>query len=143
MRAVLIYAKLISIDPLEFKPENIDIKLKGKFLVVPKFRPFIKYEIGKKFVFISNDGGQTYFFLYEASDPQGSNGIDYHWTGRWRKGQIRGKLTKDVKMKITKTEVIEDKEKEETKEMLVDIFDIYEGDFDNVEHKTCIVKKDR
>lgn len=76
MNSEIVYCKLISLDPLDFILENTDeVHIKEEFLVVPKYRPFTKKDLGKKFVLISNDGGQTYFYLYEASEPQGSNGI--------------------------------------------------------------------
>lgn len=82
MNSEIIYCKLISLDPLDFIPENDDkLHIKEEFLVVPKYRPFTKKDLGKKFVLIRNDGGQTYFYMYEASEPQGSNGIPYHFEG--------------------------------------------------------------
>lgn len=82
MNSEIVYCKLISLDPLDFIPENDDkLHIMEEYLVVPKYRPFTKKDLGKKFVLISNDGGQTYFYLYEASEPQGSNGIPYHFEG--------------------------------------------------------------
>ena len=72
------YATLISLYPLDFMlNDDNKIHLKEEYLVVPKYRPFVESDVGKRFVFVSNHGGQTYFYLYEASDPQGSNGIKY------------------------------------------------------------------
>lgn len=80
----LYYCKLVSLNPLNFKPDNEDeqkIDIKEEFLVVPKYRPFTEKDLNKKFVLLSNNGGQTYFYLYEASEPQGSNGIAYDFEG--------------------------------------------------------------
>ena len=90
MPATISYANLVSLDPLNFKLEsdpNIDIK--EEFLVVPKYRVFTEKDLGKKFVLISNNGGQTYFYLYQASDPQGSNGIPYHFKGTFEGAALR------------------------------------------------------
>lgn len=83
----LIYAKLTSINPITFIPETKDgeekkIVIQEDFLVIPKYRVFTEEEIGNKFVLQKNFRGQTYFYLYEASSPQGSNGVEYKWSGR-------------------------------------------------------------
>lgn len=76
------YCSLKSLSPLCFVPaDNNKINIKEEFLVVPKYRVFTIKDIGKKFVLASNDDGQTYFYLYEPSDPQGSNGVPYKWKG--------------------------------------------------------------
>lgn len=90
MPANISYATLVSLDPLNFKLDsNPDLDIKEEFLVVPKYRVFTVKDVGKKFVLISNDGGQTYFYLYESSDPQGSNGVPYHFEGTF-KGTLHG-----------------------------------------------------
>jgi len=77
------YATLTSLSPLTFIPEgDTNVELEGEFLVVPKYKVFTEKDIGKKFVFQCNDGGQTWFYLYEPSNPQGSNGVEYKWKGR-------------------------------------------------------------
>lgn len=82
MPANVSYATLVSLDPLNFKLDsNPDIDIKEEFLVVPKYRVFTEKDLNKKFVFLSNDGGQTYFYLYQASEPQGSNGEAYTFEG--------------------------------------------------------------
>lgn len=82
MNSKIVYAKLISLSPLEFKDEaNEKLEIKEEFLVVPKYKVFTEKDIGNKFVLMVNDGGQTYFYLYEASNPQGSNGIPYSFEG--------------------------------------------------------------
>lgn len=77
----IFHAKLISLDPLIFIRDD-DIVLVEKFLVVPKYRKFTEEEIGNYFVFQSNHENQVHYYMYEASSPQGSNGIDYYWTGK-------------------------------------------------------------
>lgn len=90
MFANISYAKLVSLSPLNFKLEsNPDPDIKEEFLVVPKYKVFTEDDIGKNFVLISNDGGQTFFYLYEASSPQGSNGIPYHFEGTFN-GRLIG-----------------------------------------------------
>lgn len=82
------YGELISVNPVSFLLEDDkEIIAKEEFLVIPKYRPFLAEEIGKKFVLMSNDDGQTYFYMYEASKPQGTNGVQYHWEGK-SKGYI-------------------------------------------------------
>lgn len=77
----IFHARLTSLDPLTFKRDD-DLELYGKFLVVPKYRKFTQEEIGNYFVFQSNHENQVHYYMYEASSPQGSNGIDYHWEGK-------------------------------------------------------------
>lgn len=82
MSTKLSYCTLKSVSPLIFVPEdNPNIKIQGSFLVVPKYKVFTSRDIGKKFVLASNHDGQTYFYMYEPSDPQGSNGMPYKWAG--------------------------------------------------------------
>lgn len=77
-----VYMTLISTSPLKFQLDSDkNIKAFGGYLVVPKYRKFLDTEIGHKFVFQRGEDGQTYFYLYEPSDPQGSNGIPYQWKG--------------------------------------------------------------
>lgn len=96
------YAELLEIEPeLKFQ---IDAKLplKAPFIVTPKYRVFTVEDIGKKFVFLKNLGGQTYFYLYEMAE-QGTNGVPYKFTGSL-KGTFTGKLTgtcTDTKATIT------------------------------------------
>ena len=83
------YYTLKSLSPLCFFPKgNPQIEIKESFLVVPKHRVFTGKDLGKDFVMASNDGGQTCFYLYEPSRPQGSNGIPYKF-----KGDIKCNLT--------------------------------------------------
>lgn len=87
----IIYATLISINPVTFKREdNTKIIIKEEYLVVPKYRVFTAEEIGHKFVLQKNFRGQTYFYLYEASYPQGSNGVEYHYKGRIDECELYG-----------------------------------------------------
>lgn len=86
----IIYAKLKTLTPLTFIPESDDFELKGDFLVVPRYKVFTEDDIGRKFVFAGNDGGQTYFYLYEASQPQGSNGEPYKWRGEIVSCKLKG-----------------------------------------------------
>lgn len=91
MASKISYCTLKSLSPLCFIPEdNKKINIKEEFLVVPKYRVFTKKDLGKKFVIMSNNEGQTYFYLYEASDPQGSNGIPYNWKGEIKKCNLIG-----------------------------------------------------
>lgn len=75
------HAQLVSLDPLTFIRDD-NIVLVEKFLVVPKYRKFTEEEIGNYFVFQSNHENQVHYYQYEASSPQGSNGVDYHWKGK-------------------------------------------------------------
>ncbi len=93
----IIYAKLTSINPVTFIPEDREgeeglkkIIIKEDFLVIPKYRVFTEEEIGNKFVLQKNFRGQTYFYLYEASEPQGQNGLEYKWKGRIEKCELIG-----------------------------------------------------
>lgn len=133
-------AKLVSISPLKFVT-NDGIEIYNNFLVVPKYRKFTIYEIGNEFVFISNYGGQVFYYLYEASFPRGSNGVEFHIKGKIKKGEIIGKISQ-AKKEVTITEVVEDKEIINKKIMNVDIFTILEGDFDNVMCEEGIIKKE-
>ena len=85
------YAKLETLTPLMFRLESdTNVELKDEFLVVPKHRVFTSKDIGKKFVFIRNNGGQTYFYFYEPSSPQGSNGVPYRWKGEIEQCELIG-----------------------------------------------------
>lgn len=102
MTMKLSYCKLESLKPLTFAPEdNEKIKIKGSFLVVPKFRKFTEKDKNKKFVFASNADGQTYFYLYEPSFPQGSNGVSYEWKGEIKKCDLVGRTTSGEQVTIT------------------------------------------
>ena len=81
-------ASLKSLSPLTFTITE-QLEIYGQMIVLPKYRVFTAKDIGKSFVFFKNQGGQTYYYLYEASQPQGSNGIPYHFTGKMR-GTISG-----------------------------------------------------
>lgn len=82
MRSQISYCTLKSLSPLCFVPEyDKKINIKEEYLVVPKYRVFTKEDLGKKFALISNDGGQTFFYLYQASEPQGTNGVEYKFKG--------------------------------------------------------------
>lgn len=87
--ATIVHAKLISLYPLTFKRDD-DIELKEEWLVVPKYRKFTAEEIGHYFVFQSNAEGQVWYYLYEASSPQGSNGVDYYFDGTHK---LKGNVT--------------------------------------------------
>ena len=134
------HAKLVSINPLKFVRDD-GIQIYDNLLVVPKYRKFTSYEIGKSFVFMSNHQGQVFYYLYEASYPQGSNGIDYHWQGLIKKGEIRGKLSTKTKQ-VEITEIVDDKEIITKQIMDIDVFKIIEGDFDDVVHQKGIIKKE-
>lgn len=134
------HAKLVSINPLKFVRSD-GIEIYDSLLVVPKYRRFTDYEIGKSFVFMSNHEGQVFYYLYEASSPQGENGVDYHWQGLIRKGEIRGKLKTETRP-VEITEIVDDKEVITKQVMEVDIFKIIEGDFDDVIHQKGIIKKE-
>ncbi len=73
-------ARLVSVNPLTFVKSN-DIEISGNSLIVPKYRVFTEQDIGNYFVFMNNHGGQTFYYLYEASSP-GENGIPYTFIGR-------------------------------------------------------------
>lgn len=90
--ATIIHAKLEKLEPLTFKRDD-DIELKEEWLVVPKYRKFTEEEIGHYFVFQSNQEGQVWYYLYEASSPQGSNGVDYYFDGTHKlKGKVKCNL---------------------------------------------------
>lgn len=74
-------ATLISLTPLTFRITE-QLKLHDQMIVIPKYKVFIEEDIGKHYVFFKNAGGQTYYYMYEASSPQGSNGEPYHFAGR-------------------------------------------------------------
>ena len=87
--ATIVHSKLEKLEPLTFKRDD-DIELKEEFLVVPKYRKFTNEEIGHYFVFQSNAEGQVWYYLYEASSPQGSNGVDYYFDGTHKlKGNVK------------------------------------------------------
>lgn len=88
----IVHAKLEKLVPLTFKRDD-DVELKEKWLVVPKYRKFTEEEIGHSFVFQSNQEGQVWYYLYEASSPQGSNGVDYYFDGTHKlKGRVKCNL---------------------------------------------------
>ncbi|MBL7575513.1 hypothetical protein SAMN00017477_1017 [Peptoniphilus asaccharolyticus DSM 20463] len=88
----LVHAKLESLEPLTFKRDD-DVELKEEFLVVPRYRKFTEEEVGHYFVFQSNQEGQVWYYMYEASSPQGSNGEDYYFDGTHKlKGNVKCKL---------------------------------------------------
>lgn len=66
-------AELVSLSPLTFSLLGGKIRLKGANLVIPAHRIFTAEEVGKSFCFLENDGGQRYYYLYEAA-PSGENG---------------------------------------------------------------------
>lgn len=84
----LTYAELVSIEPLVFK-ENAKLKIQGVHLITPQYRVFTEDDIGKKFVFMKNTGGQDYFYLYEAA-PKGHNGVPYKWLGEIEECELIG-----------------------------------------------------
>lgn len=88
----IVHAKLEKLEPLTFKRDD-DIELKEEFLVVPKYRKFTTEEIGHYFVFQSNSEGQVWYYLYEASSPQGSNGVDYYFDGTHK---LKGNITCEI-----------------------------------------------
>ncbi|EHL11073.1 hypothetical protein HMPREF9629_00610 [Peptoanaerobacter stomatis] len=134
------HAKLVSINPLKFIRSD-GIEIYESLLVVPKYRKFTDYEIGNCFVFISNHEGQVFYYLYEASSPQGSNGVDYHWQGLIKKGEIRGKLRTETK-EVEITDIVGDTQIITKQVMEVDVFKIIEGDLDDVVHEKGIIKKE-
>lgn len=73
-------AKLEKLNPLTFRV-NSKLSLYGQFLVVPKYKVFRPEDIGKDFVFFIDSGGQTFYYVYEPSSPQGSNGVPYRFEG--------------------------------------------------------------
>lgn len=62
-----VYAKLISIDPLTFRVD-MRMDVKKRFLIFPKGMTFISEDIGKKYLFLRDHGGQQYFFMYEVEE---------------------------------------------------------------------------
>ena len=62
-----VYARLISVSPITFR---IDMKLdvKKKFIIFPKGVNFTIQDIGKKYLFLKDYGGQQYFFMYEVEE---------------------------------------------------------------------------
>lgn len=75
------YGELIKINPPTFQFEHLPDPLDNEFIITPNYKVFVDEDIGKKYVFMKNAGGQTYFYLYEAA-PQGENGVEYKWQGR-------------------------------------------------------------
>ena len=84
----LTYAELVSIEPLVFK-ENAKLTISGVHLITPRYRAFTEDDIGKKFAFMKNAGGQDYFYLYEAA-PKGHNGVPYSWSGEIEECELIG-----------------------------------------------------
>lgn len=82
------YLELISIEPLRFRRES-GLIIESAFIVTPKHKVFIDDDIGRKFVFQKNAGGQTYFYSYEPA-PQGENGVPYEWEGHIVKCNLIG-----------------------------------------------------
>jgi len=126
-RQELTYCELTSIKPVTFVPKNEDqknLKIKEEFLVIPKYRVFIEDDIGKSFVLSKNAGGQTYFYMYEASDPQGSNGIPYNYIGthHFEDGNVTCTLTGTCTCGATTT-------------VTGGVIHSYEGQVTNIEHK--------
>ena len=74
------YGTLDKINPPTFIFEGLD-PLDKESIITPKYKVFTPEDIGKKYVFMKNIGGQTYFYMYEAA-PQGENGVEYKWKGR-------------------------------------------------------------
>ena len=76
----IVYGTLIDINPPTFRFEGLD-PLSEEFIITPKYKVFLNEDLGNKYVFMKNTGGQTYFYLYEAQN-QGENGVEYSWEGR-------------------------------------------------------------
>lgn len=104
--AGLVHAELISLDPLIFRLDN-NIELRQEWLVVPKYRRFTEEEIGHLFVFACNHGGQVYYYLYEASYPQGSNGRPYHWEGYLEEATLYGTCSCGGTVVVTHGDIID------------------------------------
>lgn len=79
--ANIAYGTLKSIDPPTFQFEGLPEPLSEDFIITPKYKVFVEEDIGNKYVFMKNAGGQTYFYLYEPA-RQGENGKEYKWKGR-------------------------------------------------------------
>ena len=69
----VVTAELVSVSPITFSLLSGKIRLKGANLVIPAHRVFTAEEIGRSFCFLENEGGQQYYYLYEAA-PSGENG---------------------------------------------------------------------
>ena len=80
-------ATLVSLDPLTFQVTS-QLKLYGQFLTTPKHKVFREEDIGRKYVFWKDSGGQTYYYLYEAA-TQGQNGVPYNFRGTFE-GKLHG-----------------------------------------------------
>lgn len=81
VQAEMTRATLKSLNPLTFTITE-QLEIRENMIVIPKYKVFIPEDIGKKYVFFKNAGGQTYYFMYEASQPQGSNGVPYYYEGK-------------------------------------------------------------
>lgn len=61
------YARLISVTPLTFRVD-MKMELTKEFLIFPKGKTFTTLDIGKKYLFLKDYGGQDYFFMYEVEE---------------------------------------------------------------------------
>lgn len=104
--STIFHAKLVSLDPLKFVRDD-GIEMYENFLVVPKYRQFTDEEIGHLFVFAGNHEMQVFYYLYESSYPQGSNGKPYHWQGVLEQATLHGKCSCGHDVTVTHGEIID------------------------------------
>lgn len=104
--ATVFHARLESISPLKFVRDD-GIEMYENFLVVPKYRKFTEEEIGHLFVFSGNHEMQVFYYLYESSYPQGSNGRSYHWEGYLEKATLHGTCSCGHDVVVTHGEIID------------------------------------
>lgn len=83
------YGTLEKVNPPTFRFKHLPEPLDNEFIVTPKYKVFIEADIGNKYVFMKNAGGQTYYYLYEMAN-QGENGEAYQWQGRIDKCRLVG-----------------------------------------------------
>lgn len=84
-------ATLTALSPLTFMRSD-SIELSRSALIVPKRRRFTETDLGKSFVFMSNNEGQVFYYLYEASLP-GENGEEFHLKGELVNARLKGTCT--------------------------------------------------
>lgn len=60
--------ELVSVTPLKFR-KSIELELDSE-IVIPRGLFFSENDIGKHYVFIKNEDGQEYYFLYERGNAK-------------------------------------------------------------------------
>lgn len=63
-----VYARLIEVEPKLIFLIDMKLEVSKKFLIFPKGMIFTNNDIGKKYLFLKDYGGQEYFFMYEVEE---------------------------------------------------------------------------